>query len=208
MSPLFSYILPINICIIAPIYVFGKRNSSENRTKIPPFPGSRVIFLPKFPCKSPLSCPCAKLPDLLNSVLFTKEGPPVGWAFAGRDTGVDYTFVLPPSSRRQKNVRRTFSFISVRLPSVFQKERPPVGWSFFLEQDTGVEPAFTAWEAVVLPIYESCKSEAIIAKQDGKSNHFLSMESAFPSTSEGTRIHFGAAAVEPGGRQMPTGHLY
>ena len=28
--------------------------------------------------------------------------------------------------------------------------------SFYLEQDTGVEPAFTAWEAVVLPIYESC----------------------------------------------------
>ena len=27
-----------------------------------------------------------------------------------------------------------------------------------LEQDTGVEPAFTAWEAVVLPIYESCNS--------------------------------------------------
>ena len=27
---------------------------------------------------------------------------------------------------------------------------------FLLEQDTGVEPAFTAWEAVVLPIYESC----------------------------------------------------
>ena len=26
-----------------------------------------------------------------------------------------------------------------------------------MEQDTGVEPAFTAWEAVVLPIYESCK---------------------------------------------------
>ena len=25
-----------------------------------------------------------------------------------------------------------------------------------MEQDTGVEPAFTAWEAVVLPIYESC----------------------------------------------------
>lgn len=27
-----------------------------------------------------------------------------------------------------------------------------------MEQDTGVEPAFTAWEAVVLPMYESCKS--------------------------------------------------
>ena len=33
--------------------------------------------------------------------------------------------------------------------------------NFFLrsrdvEQGTGVEPAFTAWEAVVLPIYEPC----------------------------------------------------
>ena len=26
-----------------------------------------------------------------------------------------------------------------------------------MEQGTGVEPAFTAWEAVVLPIYEPCK---------------------------------------------------
>ena len=26
-----------------------------------------------------------------------------------------------------------------------------------LEQGTGIEPAFTAWEAVVLPIYEPCK---------------------------------------------------
>ena len=32
----------------------------------------------------------------------------------------------------------------------------PCGSERFLEQDTGVEPAFTAWEAVVLPIYESC----------------------------------------------------
>ena len=27
----------------------------------------------------------------------------------------------------------------------------------YLEQGTGIEPAFTAWEAVVLPIYEPCK---------------------------------------------------
>ena len=27
----------------------------------------------------------------------------------------------------------------------------------FLEQGTGIEPAFTAWEAVVLPIYEPCR---------------------------------------------------
>lgn len=37
------------------------------------------------------------------------------------------------------------------------KKKPPRRVAFScLEQDTGVEPAFTAWEAVVLPIYESC----------------------------------------------------
>ena len=55
-----------------------------------------------------------------------------------------------------------------------QKERPPVRWPFFLEQDTGVEPAFTAWEAVVLPIYESCVGKGIIAKGNGNFNLFLS----------------------------------
>ena len=48
-----------------------------------------------------------------------------------------------------------------------------------MEQDTGVEPAFTAWEAVVLPIYESCAGEGIIADGSGKFNHFLSMEKVF-----------------------------
>ena len=43
-----------------------------------------------------------------------------------------------------------------------------------MEQDTGVEPAFTAWEAVVLPIYESCASEGIIPEAKGKFNTFLS----------------------------------
>ena len=33
----------------------------------------------------------------------------------------------------------------------------------FLEQGTGVEPAFTAWEAVVLPIYEPCKCSCAVA---------------------------------------------
>ena len=45
---------------------------------------------------------------------------------------------------------------------------------FFLEQDTGVEPAFTAWEAVVLPIYESCDCRGIITDGKGKFNHYLS----------------------------------
>ena len=46
--------------------------------------------------------------------------------------------------------------------------------SLFMEQDTGVEPAFTAWEAVVLPIYESCVCADIIAREKGKFNHYLS----------------------------------
>ena len=37
-----------------------------------------------------------------------------------------------------------------------ENKKHPCGVLFVLEQDTGVEPAFTAWEAVVLPIYESC----------------------------------------------------
>ena len=44
----------------------------------------------------------------------------------------------------------------------------------FLEQGTGIEPAFTAWEAVVLPIYEPCGDGGIIAEPDGKFNTFLS----------------------------------
>ncbi len=52
-----------------------------------------------------------------------------------------------------------------------------------MEQGTGIEPAFTAWEAVVLPIYEPCVfiwvSErvdgGIIADGNGNFNHFLSI---------------------------------
>ena len=45
---------------------------------------------------------------------------------------------------------------SSTLPAAFQKEKPPKGWFFFLEQGTGVEPALTAWEAAVIPIYQPC----------------------------------------------------
>ena len=57
---------------------------------------------------------------------------------------------------------------------LLQKKNRPCG-RLFLEQDTGVEPAFTAWEAVVLPIYESCICVGIIAKENRKFNHILSM---------------------------------
>ena len=60
------------------------------------------------------------------------------------------------------------------IPSCFKKQQPPRwGGCCFLEQGTGIEPAFTAWEAVVLPIYEPCMAR-IIAEPNGKCNHFLS----------------------------------
>ena len=44
------------------------------------------------------------------------------------------------------------------LDNVFKKMRSRSTFlrDLILEQGTGVEPAFTAWEAVVLPIYEPC----------------------------------------------------
>ena len=46
-----------------------------------------------------------------------------------------------------------------------------------MEQGTGIEPAFTAWEAVVLPIYEPCilVCVGIIAKGKLKSKEILSV---------------------------------
>ena len=82
---------------------------------------------------------------------------------------------LPPSSRGQGTVHRTVPFSWVRLPHVHCEiiQATRMGGLYYLEQDTGVEPAFTAWEAVVLPIYESCVS-GIIANRIGKFNLFLS----------------------------------
>ena len=33
---------------------------------------------------------------------------------------------------------------------------------YFLVTRTGIEPAFTAWEAVVLPIYEPCMERNVL----------------------------------------------
>ena len=54
---------------------------------------------------------------------------------------------------------------------ISKRKWTPLWCPFSLEQDTGVEPAFTAWEAVVLPIYESCVCVGIIAERFGKFNH-------------------------------------
>ena len=70
----------------------------------------------------------------------------------------------------------------VRLPYDLETVKTPhQGCLYCLEQDTGVEPAFTAWEAVVLPIYESCVGVGIIADTNGKFNTFLSRALAGPA---------------------------
>ena len=43
----------------------------------------------------------------------------------------------------------------------------------FLEQGTGVEPAFTAWEAVVLPIYEPCRMRGYYSRGALKKQPFF-----------------------------------
>ena len=110
---------------------------------------------------------------------------------------------LPPSSRGQGTVHRTVPFSWVRLPYVHCEiiQATRMGGLYYLEQDTGVEPAFTAWEAVVLPIYESCVS-GIIAKRIGKFNLFLSDsldKGCFCSPSPGLWVQ--KEAPQPGGRR-------
>ena len=90
-----------------------------------------------------------------SSYLLQKERPPGGW-FTGYGSRL-YCGVMPVEPG-MSDTPPGCRILMGSTPSSYllQKERPPGGWSFFLEQDTGVEPAFTAWEAVVLPIYESC----------------------------------------------------
>ena len=62
-----------------------------------------------------------------------------------------------------KSVHRTLFALpaagpAFRFPHTYFQIRtaPLTGCCSYLEQGTGIEPAFTAWEAVVLPIYEPC----------------------------------------------------
>ena len=97
------------------------------------------------------------LPSLWGQDADSSEGPHQGEGFI-------LTFLLNPRSKLYIAVTKAL------------RGRSKLSFCYgpFLEQDTGVEPAFTAWEAVVLPIYESCICEGIIAEGCGKSNHFLS----------------------------------
>ncbi len=62
-----------------------------------------------------------------------------------------------------------------------------------MEQGTGIEPAFTAWEAVVLPIYEPCIGRGIIADAERKckgnfAGGWSSQDAAVGRGEEGSRL--------------------
>ena len=44
-----------------------------------------------------------------------------------------------------------------------------------MEQGTGIEPAFTAWEAVVLPIYEPCVGMHYSREKSKFQSHFVEL---------------------------------
>ena len=56
---------------------------------------------------------------------------------------------------------------------LFQTKRPPQGWPFCLEQMTGIEPAFLAWEANALPLSYICITATIIQQKPELVNPFL-----------------------------------
>ena len=56
------------------------------------------------------------------------------------------------NSPRAHNVRAQF----LKVRHLCQKEPPRGAWGFFLEQVTGIEPAYSAWEADTLPLSYTC----------------------------------------------------
>ena len=76
-------------------------------------------------------CPCAFL-------YIARKG------MYARETLVGFPLYVKSPARRRP---------LLRSKSAAPKRKTPVGVSFFLEQGTGIEPASSAWEADVLPMY-------------------------------------------------------
>ena len=73
---------------------------------------------------------------------------------------------------------------------LFQSKRPPQGWSFALEQMTGIEPAFLAWEANALPLSYICifnLRQLLYRKARGLSMPFLNFVPYLCQTKSDTR---------------------
>ena len=76
-------------------------------------------------------------------VLLSHSRTPQGRGVCGGNTGRFLPRVQSPARRRPL----------LRSKSAAPKRKTPVGVSFILEQGTGIEPASSAWEADVLPMY-------------------------------------------------------
>ena len=65
-----------------------------------------------------------------------------------RETLVGFPLHVKSPARRRPILRS-----KIAAPKKYDH---PKGGRIFLEQGTGVEPALTAWEAAVIPIYQPC----------------------------------------------------
>ena len=78
-------------------------------------------------------------------------------------TGISPKANILSACRRSASYRRSAPRMRTRSRyarrgsrHLFQTKRPPQGWPFCLEQMTGIEPAFLAWEANALPLSYIC----------------------------------------------------
>ena len=162
---------PVGWCFF--IFRALRSKIDEARTRFPashewlsPFAGALPLPLDLTRC-APVEAASSTLP-----AAFQKEKPPKGWfffIFRALRSKIDEARTRFPASHEwlspfagalplPLDLTRCapVEAASSTLPAAFQKEKPPKGWFFFLEQGTGVEPALTAWEAAVIPIYQPC----------------------------------------------------
>ena len=112
---------------------------------------------------------------------------PAGASLAKQTSRTEGVLIVPQGTLRSKKA----TFVS------------QTNVAFFVEQGTGVEPAFTAWEAVVLPIYEPCIVRVgIIALENGKFKYFLSW-GCFYSPTTGRKINSCISSVCSRGTRQP-----
>ena len=154
------------------VFLYFPRSAQQNRrgsNSLPGIPRMAEPFAGTLPL--PLDLTRFALVEAASSILpaaFQKETPsyPDGVSFCGcpqvllshsrtsQGRGSVRGEPLTGSPTRVQSPARRRPLL--RSKSAAPKRKTPVRVSFFLEQGTGVEPALTAWEAAVIPIYQPC----------------------------------------------------
>ena len=101
---------------------------------------SRFLLKPSLVIAHRFCCPCALL-------YIARKG------MYARETLVGFPLHVKSPARRRP---------LLQSKSAAPKRKTPLRVSFFLEQGTGIEPASSAWEADILPMYYVCKTHIII----------------------------------------------